>query len=138
MDAHRVAPVGLNLPDGLGELLHAARAERDREPARRKLDRGGFADSRRCTSDDRGPAFGEGFEARHYPTSMVMGRLANPRTLLEWTRTALASSTSNPRIRLNSSASATRASILARWAPRQKWAPLPKLKRVEPISRPMT
>ena len=82
---------------------------------------------------------GSGVETWHQTDlHWIMGRWANPRTLLEWTRTALASSTSYPRIRLNSSASATRASIRARCAPRQKWAPLPKLMSFEPISRPMT
>ena len=60
-------------------------------------------------------------------TSTVIGRLANPRTLLEWTRTALALVDLVAAIRLNSSVSATRASMRARWAPRQKCAPLPKL-----------
>ena len=58
---------------------------------------------------------------------LCMGRAANPRTLVEWTRSALDSSTSYPRIRLNNSVSATLVSSRARCAPRQKCAPPPKL-----------
>ena len=133
-----LAARGSDLVDQLLALVDTPGTQRDREAVGGKLDR----PSRRrfrMTRRRRSRACGRGVVRTGASSGPppVMGRWANPRTLLEWTRTALASSTSYPRIRLNNSVSATRASIRARCAPRQKWAPLPKLTSFEPISRPM-
>ena len=65
VEADGLAAVGADLADEVVELLHAAGAERDREPAGGKFDGGGFADARRRAGDDRGPAVGQWFEAGH-------------------------------------------------------------------------
>ena len=74
--------------------LDPAGAQGDREPVRREFDGGGLSDAGGGAGHDRRPTFGQGGKARHQRVSTVTGRWANPRTLLEWTRTALASSTS--------------------------------------------
>ena len=66
-----------------------------------------------------------------------MGRWAKPRTLLEWTRTALASSTSKPRTRLNELGQRDAGLQPGQVGAEAEVAPLPKLSRLEPISRPI-
>ena len=97
VEADGFAAVGADLADEVVELLHTAGAERDGKAACGEFDGGGLADAGGGAGDDGGSAVGKGGETGHHgPFSdwTVMGRWAKPRTLLEWTRTELASSTS--------------------------------------------
>lgn len=93
-EGYRLATVGADFVDQLGQLVHAAGPQGDRKPAAGEFGCGGRADARRCAGDDGGPPGGVRFEAWHYLACTLIGRWANPRTLLEWTRTTLSSSTS--------------------------------------------
>ena len=89
-----LAAVGADLADELVELVDAAGAEHDGEAAGGELDGGGLADAGGGAGDDGRSTVGEWGETGHHRAFTVMGRWAKPRTLMEWTRTELASSTS--------------------------------------------
>src|SRR3954454_8014025 len=86
--------ISTDLVDDLLALLHPPGAQRDRKAVSREFDCGGRSDARRRAGNDRGSARRVWIEPGHQETSTVIGRWANPRTLLEWTRTEFASSTS--------------------------------------------
>ena len=92
--SHGLTATRADLAGQLFAFVHTSGAEGNRESARGKLGSGGGADPRGRPGDDDGPAAGVRFEACHQRSFTVIGRLANPRTLLECTRTAPASSTS--------------------------------------------
>lgn len=89
--------VGADLLDELGQLIHAAGAQRDRKTPTGQFDCGGRSDARRSPGDDGRSPGRMWLESGHQRPSLnctVMGRWANPRTLLECTRTEFLSSIS--------------------------------------------
>ena len=91
---HGLAAAAANGLGQFGALLDASGTQSNREPPGGQLGCGGGADPRRGAGDEDGPTVRVWFEARHQRSVTVIGSAENPRTLLECTRTALASSTS--------------------------------------------
>src|SRR3569833_3081635 len=127
----RLTALGADAGGEFLEHVDAPRAEGDRVARGREDLRGLRADAGRRPGDHRRAAVGVAVLLSHGQALgrvKVVGRFANPRTLVEWTRTARSACTWKSSTRRTSSPSTTRASSRARLAPRQKWRPVPKLR----------